>query len=107
MAGWVEVDSDAVAALGRACRELGKDVAASGTRYARDAPAVGDGYGHLPAAADAAEQHALSMRDLGALVEELRARCDEHAERLRVAAARCEETDARAAEEVGRLRRGL
>jgi hypothetical protein len=47
------------------------------------------------------------MRDLGALVEELRARCDEHAERLRVAAARCEETDARAAEEVGRLRRGL
>ena len=107
MAGRVEVDADVLESLSRACQELAQDVAATSARHLHGAPGAGDGYGHLPAAAEASEQYASSVRDLEAVVEELRGRCEEHAEHLRTAAARCRETDARAAEEVARLRRRL
>ncbi|MFE3112050.1 type VII secretion target [Kitasatospora indigofera] len=104
MAGHVRVDPELLVTLGRRLRELGEDVSTATERSLGATGSIGDGYGNLPAAGDAAKQHDLSIEEFGNALRELRARCATHAEQVLTAAARYDDADAQAADAVALLR---
>ncbi|MFF1873673.1 type VII secretion target [Kitasatospora herbaricolor] len=107
MTGYVRVDPESLVTLGQRLRELGEDISTSTERSLGGMSSIGDSYGNLPVASEAAQHHDLSVEEFGNALRDLRRRCAAHAEDVLTAAARYNEADARAADDVASLRRRL